>query len=110
MGVCENRSARMNADGTMRRLLRRRFFSSGGERYPMTMRKSLALVALLAVSALSLSGCSAGNPAAISPSAGLAPEVTPLAPRPATVAPARKTIELTILHTNDSRGFVDPCG
>ena len=31
-------------------------------------------------------------------------------PHPVTAAAPRSEIKLTILHTNDSRGYVDPCG
>lgn len=76
----------------------------------MTVIRFLALVALLSMSSFVLSGCSVGNPATIAPGTGLVPEVSPLAPQPATLAPVRKPVQLTILHTNDTRGFVDPCG
>jgi len=39
-----------------------------------------------------------------------APSVTRPIPQPATTAPPRSPIKLTILHTNDSRGYVYPCG
>ena len=38
------------------------------------------------------------------------PTATPTAPKPTTVVVPEKAVSLTILHTNDSRGYVDPCG
>jgi 2',3'-cyclic-nucleotide 2'-phosphodiesterase (5'-nucleotidase family) len=51
-------------------------------------------------------------PTAISTVAPRAPTLTltPAVPRPATAAPAKRQVSFTILHTNDSRGYIDPCG
>ena len=38
------------------------------------------------------------------------PPATPTAISEPTWTPTTRPIEFTILHTNDSRGFVDPCG
>lgn len=38
------------------------------------------------------------------------PMSVPSATATSTTLPPRKAIELTVLHTNDSAGFVDPCG
>jgi len=38
------------------------------------------------------------------------PTATPTAPKPTTVVVPEKAVSLTILHTNDSRGYVDLCG
>ncbi len=38
------------------------------------------------------------------------PVATSTAPEPATVVVPEMAVGLTILHTNDSRGYVDPCG
>ena len=76
----------------------------------MTVRRLALSLLLVAVGILPPVSCSTANPASAPPTTGSIQRVTPIAPKPATAVPPRKTIQLTILHTNDSRGYVDPCG
>ncbi len=75
-----------------------------------------ALAGTLLVIAL-LAACSGGGaPAETRPSAAAPdPEATVGSlgtdlPRPTPTRSARSPIDLTILHTNDVRGEIDPCG
>ena len=81
----------------------------------MSVRPPVLLkVALLTI--LVLAGCSADNGSIAVPTAAVILPSTatamfkPPTPRPATLPPAHNPPKLTILHTNDSRGYVDPCG
>jgi len=38
------------------------------------------------------------------------PTVTQVAPEASATMQSREAFKLTILHTNDSKGYVDPCG
>jgi len=58
-------------------------------------RTPLRILALFAVAVLVLSGCGA--------------ESTPPTPTP-TLAPSPQAFDLVLLHTNDVRGFTEPCG
>jgi predicted component of type VI protein secretion system len=64
----------------------------------MPKTKLVVLVALLAVS-LVLFGCSSSAP---NPSSNPLPVPIP--------TPLPQSLELTVLHTNDTLGFTDPCG
>lgn len=46
------------------------------------------------------------------PATAAAPTATPAvsAPQPAAAPAPGAPIKLTLLHTNDSRGYIDPCG
>ena len=92
-------------------------------RYPSLAFLTLALITLV------VSGCTTPAPTAVSPrpsptdtvvydvpSAPASPSVErpttagPTgAPAPETRGPLPRT-QLTIMHTNDSRGYIDPCG
>jgi hypothetical protein len=79
-------------------------------RVPVLLKAvSLTIFAVLTVS------CSAERGPAASPTttATSPPTSRPTltrTPRPATLTPPPSEIKLTVLHTNDSRGYVDPCG
>jgi predicted component of type VI protein secretion system len=60
--------------------------------------KLVVLVALLAVS-LVLFGCSSSAP---NPRSNPLPALSP--------TPVPQSLELTVLHTNDTLGFTEPCG
>ena len=94
----------------------------------MSRRTSILLGALLCTVTVLAVGCSPaadGSPTAAAPAtrrsaATLSPSPTqqPTATLPPTTVPTQPSsaappgtaVALTILHTNDSRGFVDPCG
>jgi 2',3'-cyclic-nucleotide 2'-phosphodiesterase (5'-nucleotidase family) len=76
----------------------------------MTVRRLALSLLLIAAGILPLVSCSTASPASAPPTTDSIQRVTPGAPKPATAAPPHKTIQLTILHTNDSRGYVDHCG
>lgn len=81
----------------------------------MPVREPLLLTFAL-LSTLILAGCTADSGSRAMPTGALILPSTatamfkPPTPRPATVAPTPNPITWTILHTNDSRGYVDPCG
>lgn len=100
----------------------------------MTRRRCLPIIVLtLALASLVLSACAAPEPTVppeptdtvvyevpTAPASPTAPEVPTEAMPPTTVrevtppppeerGPLPRT-QLTIMHTNDSRGFLDPCG
>ena len=85
-------------------------------RVPFNLRTLLLSTAILLMTA-----CATGGPESLAPTAsgprpspkpaftGLALPATLPAPVPTPTSSAR-TQALTILYTNDTRGYVDPCG
>ena len=61
-------------------------------------RKHYGIVAILAAVALLLGAC------------GAAGEMPTNAPPSPTAKPPPQAFELTILHTNDVKGYLEPCG
>ena len=85
----------------------------------MNMRRIALCFLLIVVGGLAASCAPAGQPVdqptvstAVSQGEAPSPAAVPSAASTATstALPPSKAIELTILHTNDSGGFVDPCG
>jgi hypothetical protein len=78
--------------------------------------RALNLLKVALLTSLVAAGCSAdtgstGMPTSpvIIPSTATA-LLKPPTSRPATMTPPRNPTRWTILHTNDARGYVDPCG
>lgn len=61
-------------------------------------RSAYRVVTILAAAALFLGACGASS------------ETPTNAPPPPTVKPPPQAFELTILHTNDVKGYLEPCG
>jgi len=84
-------------------------------------RIKLVVLVALATTALALLGCNSPTPnPSTSPlpvptnTSMLAPTDTPVSPPTNTPTPvsttAPKPLELTVLHTNDTMGYTEPCG
>jgi len=90
----------------------------------MTWRSPLALkTTILCLSIGVIAGCARPSELTVLPAEATAhhtasplaqftvkPTVTQAAPKASATMQPREAFKLTILHTNDSRGYVDPCG
>jgi PBP1b-binding outer membrane lipoprotein LpoB len=75
----------------------------------MSRRRMSILAALLLLGALLATGCASGGPAASATPVPTKPP-TPVPTKPPTPTESPKAFELVIVHTNDVRGYTDPCG
>ena len=83
----------------------------------MNVRRIALFFLLIVVMGLAASCAPAGQSVdpptvetAVSPGEAPSPMAVPSVTATSTTLPPRKASELTVLHTNDSVGFVDPCG
>ncbi len=89
----------------------------------MSLSKLRGSIVIIASLSLSLAGCApeggeqlAPGPVTVAtatargPASALPTPLSPTATSAPTVTTPAEPVKVTILHTNDSRGYVDPCG